>query len=122
VKILLDENFPLPLFQRLQSAGRDVEHIIVLGQRGIPDSEIRRRHVSEELAFFTQDSEFEDVPKGCRAAIIISRVRQSLPIHERVEIWFRAIEGFLAARPAGTLFDLLETGELVPWKMHDTDG
>ena len=121
MKILLDENFPLALFHRLRSAGRDVDHIIVLGQRGLPDSEIRRRLVSESLVFVTQDGEFADVPEDCRAIIIISRVRQGLPIGERVEIWFRAIEGFLAARPAGTLFDLLETGELVAWKVHDTD-
>ena len=42
MKILLDENFPLPLYHRLRAAGHDAEHIIVLGQRGIPDSAIRR--------------------------------------------------------------------------------
>ena len=43
MKILLDENFPLPLYHRLRAAGHDAEHIIVLGQRGIPDSAIRQR-------------------------------------------------------------------------------
>jgi hypothetical protein len=41
VKVLLDENFPLPLYHRLRAAGHDADHIIVLGQRGIPDSAIR---------------------------------------------------------------------------------
>jgi len=27
VKILLDENFPLPLYHRLRAAGHDAEHI-----------------------------------------------------------------------------------------------
>ena len=37
VKVLLDENFPLRLYHRLLQAGRGVEHVIVLGQRGVPD-------------------------------------------------------------------------------------
>ena len=41
MKVLLDENFPLPLYHRLRAAGHDAEHIIVLGQRGTPDSIIR---------------------------------------------------------------------------------
>ena len=33
MKILLDENFPLPLYHRLRAAGHDAEHIIVLGPK-----------------------------------------------------------------------------------------
>lgn len=62
MKILLDTNFPHPLYNRLRSSGYDVEHIIVLGQRGIHDSAIRRRVPTEELVVFTHDAEFEDVP------------------------------------------------------------
>lgn len=119
MKILLDENFPLPLYHRLKKAGHDIEHLIVLGQRGLPDSAIRHRLQTEDLVFLTQDAEFEDIPSDYRATIIISRVRQSLPASRRIEIWFGAVENFLARKPTGKLFDLLETGELVPWEVHE---
>lgn len=64
MKVLLDENFPLPLYHRLRAAGHDAEHIIVLGQR--------------------------------------------------------ALEGFLKAKPAGRLFDLQETGEVIAWTIHES--
>jgi len=53
VKVLLDENFPPSLYHRLRAAGHDAEHIIVLGQRGIPDPAIRQRLLAEELVFLT---------------------------------------------------------------------
>jgi len=56
-----------------------------------------------------------------RGTIIISRVRQSLPIQDRTAIWFGAIERFIAQRPAGKLFDLLETGEIVAWDIRHTE-
>jgi len=79
VKVLLDENFPLPLYHRLRAAGHDAEHIIVLDQRGIPDSAIRQRLMAEELVFLTNDTEFEDLPADFRAQVVISRVPQRLP-------------------------------------------
>jgi hypothetical protein len=42
VKVLLDENFPLPLYRRLREKGYDAEHVIVLGQRGMPDAALRK--------------------------------------------------------------------------------
>jgi len=119
VKVLLDENFPLPLYHRLKKAGHDVEHVIVLGQRGLPDSAIRRRLEAEDLVFLTQDAEFADIPLDYRATIIISQVRQSRPIPERIQIWFDAVQSYLAKRPAGKLFDLLDTGALIPWEVHE---
>lgn len=121
MKILLDENFPLQLYRRLRSAGYDTEHIIVLGQRGIKDSAIRTRVASENLVLLTQDSEFEDVAEDYVGAIIISRVRQSLPIQQRTEIWFAAMEKFMSQRPPGKLFDLFETGELIAWDIRKTE-
>ncbi len=69
MKVLLGENFPLPLYHRLRAAGHDAEHIIVLGQRGIPDSAIRQRLMAEELVFLTNDTEFEDLPADYRAQV-----------------------------------------------------
>lgn len=119
MKFLLDENFPLPLYHRLRSAGIEAEHLILSGPRGLPDSAIRQRLQREDIVFLTQDNEFEQVPKGCRATIIISRVRQSLAIGTRVDIWERALRAFLAARPTGKLFDLLESGEILPWQIRE---
>ena len=119
MKVLLDENFPLPLYHRLKKAGHDVEHLIVLGQRGLPDSAIRHRLETEDLVFLTQDTEFADTPLDYRGTIIISQVRQSRPIPERIQIWFDAVQGYLARRPTGKLFDLLDTGELVLWEVHE---
>ena len=62
MKVLLDENFPLPLYHRLRASGHDAEHIIVLGQRGIPDSAIRQRLMAEELVFLTNDTESRIYP------------------------------------------------------------
>ena len=97
------------------------EHIIVLGQRGLPDATIRTRLAAEELIFLTQDTEFEDLPADYRAVVIISRAPQSLPTKQRVGIWFAAIQKFLAQKPAGKLFDLLESGEIVPWEIRKSD-
>ncbi|MEW6473969.1 MAG: hypothetical protein AB1679_17095 [Actinomycetota bacterium] len=92
----------------------DCEHIIVLGQRGLSDTAIRAQLVSEDdLVFVTQDSEFEVLPAGTRAAVVISRIPQRLPIAERVERWARALDGFLSQRPSGHLFEILPDGQLV---------
>jgi hypothetical protein len=93
----------------------------VLGQRGIPDSAIRERILKEELVFLTQDSEFEKMPGGHRWMILISRIKQSLPIQKRTESWFSAVERFMTERPAGKLFELLETGEVVAWEIHESE-
>ena len=47
MKILRDENFPLPLCHRLRNAAFDAERIIQLGQRGMSDERIRGRLVAE---------------------------------------------------------------------------
>jgi predicted nuclease of predicted toxin-antitoxin system len=119
LKFLLDENFPLPLLRRLRAEGLEVEHIIDLGQRGLPDAVIRRRIANEGIVLLTQDTEFEDWPAEERGKVIISRVPQSVPIQIRVELWSRAVRDFVAREPSGNLFEILETGELVQWESHD---
>ena len=113
MRILLDENCPLALYHRLRGAGVAVEHIIVLGQRGLPDREIRARLAREELVFLTQDTEFEDVPPGLTSRVIISRVPQGLPIAQRVETWVGALQAFVADPPPGRLFELLASGRII---------
>lgn len=115
MSILLDENFPVQLHNRLRQDGIDVEHI-VLTQRGIPDARIRQRLASDAtLVFLTNDTEFLDFDFKCRGAIVVSRVRQALPIQVRIEIWLRGLAAFLAERPQGMLFELIEPGQIVPW-------
>lgn len=118
MKILLDESFPLPLYYRLKRAGYDVEHVIELGLRGIKDSEIRKRLTQEQIILLTQDTEFEEVAPDCLGKVIISRVRQNLPIQRRVEIWFSALQEFVIRQRPEKLFDLLENGQIVPWNVY----
>lgn len=78
MKLLVDENFPLTLYHELRAAGYELEHIIVLGQRGLPDAGIRQRLASEALVVLTQDTEFGDPPEDYGATVIISRVMVSI--------------------------------------------
>jgi predicted nuclease of predicted toxin-antitoxin system len=118
VSILLDENFPIQLYHRLRTRGAQVEHIL-LGKRGIPDSTIRQRlEVDSDLVFLTHDTEFLDLDFECRGSVIVSRVRQGLPIRERIDIWLRGLDAFLAERQPGTLFELIEPGRIVPWTIY----
>jgi hypothetical protein len=118
VKVLLDENFPLALYRRLRDAGKNVEHVIALGQRGILDDVLRKRLAAETLVFLTHDEEFADIPGDFSSQVIISGVPQRLPIRERVEIWFAALEKFAERRPPERLFESLPSGELVAWAIE----
>lgn len=115
--ILLDENFPLRLIRRLHQRGRSVEHIIELGQRGQPDAAIRQRLQGEELLFLTNDTEFESLPPNCKSSIIISRVSQSLPIEQRVQLWLSAIDQFFAQEWTDQLFEVGNDGVLRSWQI-----
>jgi len=119
VKILLDENFPLPLYKRLREAGYDAEHVIALGRRGMPDAELRDRLSREALIFLTNDTEFEAVGADWRAQVIISRLPQRLPIARRVEICFKALQTFMKQQPPQKLFDLMPDGEVVAWEIRE---
>lgn len=120
MRILLDENFPIQLYRRLQDTGHAAEHIIALGLRGISDDQIRQRLAVEvDLLFLTQDTEFADLPPRTAATVMISRVPQSIPIAQRVEVWLRAISRFLNQPSPGTLFELLPDGRVVEWEIRD---
>ena len=111
MKILLDENFPLALVRKLRDDGYEVEHIILLGLRGIPDSVILERLNAEPLLFLTQDQEFLDLP-ATRSTIIVSRVTQSLPLKSRVEAWRKAVGEYLSRDWNGSLFEVFDDGTL----------
>lgn len=120
MRILLDENFPLQLYRRLKEAGYDVEHIIALELRGLPDDAIRRRlAVEADLLFLTHDTEFAELPADTAAIVLISQVPQALPIARRVELWEAALDGFLQHRPVRRLFEILADGQVVGWDIRD---
>ena len=67
--ILLDENFPLRFYSRLQREGLSAEHIL-LTNRGMHDREIFVRLRREEVLFLTQDEDFVDAAPDCKANIV----------------------------------------------------
>ena len=113
MKILLDENFPLALVRRLRDAGHEVEHIILLGLRGISDAAIANRLNEEALLFLTHDQEFAALPVT-RSIIIISRVTQSLPLNLRIEAWLKGISAFFAQSSNERSFTIGDDGKLSP--------
>lgn len=117
MKFLLDETFPFALSRRLRGAGKEVEHFIAVGQRGIGDDILRKRLATEPLVFLSQDEEFSDIPADFRSQVVISGVPQWVPIRERVEIWFTALEKIAERRPPERLFEVLPSGELVAWEI-----
>lgn len=117
MKFLLDENLPLALYRRLREAGNEVEHVIALGPRGVGDGILRERLAAEALVFLTQDEELEDIPADLRSQVIISHLARRLPIRERVEIWFAALEKLVERQPPERLFEVLPSGELVAWEI-----
>ncbi len=116
--ILLDENFPLRFYTRLQQEGISAEHIL-LSHRGIHDREIIARLKREDVLFLTQDAEFIDAAPDCRASIIWSRVSQSMAIDKRVEIWLKAVKQFFSRTWNEKVFELYDDGELHPVQVRN---
>jgi len=115
LRILLDENFPLALCRTLEAAGEQVDHIITLGWRGAPDRLIRERLFDKDVLFLTQDEDFlHDEPTA--AIVVLSRVRQSRPLAERIDVWRRAILELLPKTRRELRFELMDDGTLLAWE------
>ena len=114
--ILLDENFPLRFYTRLQKEGLAAQHIL-LTDRGIHDREIIARLQQEEVLFLTQDEDFIEAAPDCKASIIWSRVSQSMAIDRRVEIWLNAVKQFSGKKWDEKFFELYDDGQLHPIKI-----
>jgi Domain of unknown function (DUF5615) len=114
VRVFLDENFPLGLERQLKNAGFQAEHVITIGWRGASDARIRNRLGDADLLFLTQDEDFL-FSKGPLAIIVVSRVKQSRPLRERIEVWQSAVEYLIANPPTDRRFDLMDDGQLMPW-------
>ncbi|MPZ76708.1 MAG: hypothetical protein GEU77_09285 [Deltaproteobacteria bacterium] len=111
--ILLDENFPLRFYTRLQKEGLAAQHIL-LTDRGIHDRQIIARLKQEEVLFLTQDEDFIEAAPDCKASINWSRVSQSMAINRRVEIWLSAVKQFSAKKWNEKFFELYDDGQLRP--------
>jgi biotin operon repressor len=120
VKILLDENFPLGLVRALQADGLDVEHIITLGIRGASDERIRERLSEATLIFLTQDDDFLS-GEPVAALIVVSRVRQSRKLADRIQVWRKAVQTLRKIEKPTRLFELTDDGALVPWSVVPFD-
>ncbi len=115
MRILLDENFPLALLWKLQEEGHQVDHIILLGLRGAPDSAIVDRLNSEDHLLLTHDQEFLG-RRLIRSRVIVSRVTQSQPIAARLEIWLKAIREYFSRNWRQKQFEVFDDGKLRPWQ------
>jgi hypothetical protein len=121
VIVLLDENFPLGLLRVLQSDGVSAEHIIPLGWRGTSDARIRERLQNNELLFLTQDEDFL-FGEPVAAIIVVSRVKQSRSLKDRIGIWQHCVRELLEAPTPNRLWELLDDGTLLPWRDRATGG
>lgn len=90
MNVLLDENFPLGLLRALRADGVAAEHIITLGWRGASDSRIRDK-LRADVVFLTQDDDFL-FGEAAAAIIVVSRVRQSRVLRERIDLWRKAVK------------------------------
>jgi hypothetical protein len=114
VKILLDENFPLGLVRALQADGLEVDHIITLGIRGASDARIRERLSDAKLIFLTHDDDFLS-GEPVAALIVVSRVRQSRKLADRIQVWRLAVQKLLTSELTARRFELTDDGTLAPW-------
>jgi hypothetical protein len=65
---------------------------------------------------FRQDDDFL-FGEAVGAVVVLSRVRQSRPLKERIEIWRNACRDLARTSRIERLFELTDAGELLPW--HD---
>jgi hypothetical protein len=115
LKILLDENFPLALYRSLKADGQNVEHIITLGLRGTSDQHIRERLLDKDVLFLTHDEDFLfDQPS--EAVVVVSRVRQTRRLVERLDIWRAAVLDLTRNPRPERRFELMDDGYLLEWE------
>ena len=103
---------PIGVGPRPRGGRYHVDHIITLGWRGAPDARIRAR-LSSEVIFLTQDEDFL-FGESVAASVVVSRVRQSRRLADRVEVWRKAVGELLRIPRAQRLFELTDEGALVP--------
>jgi hypothetical protein len=106
---------PAWLLHRLHADGFAAEHIITLGWRGASDTRIRERLQDDQVLFLTQDDDFLFGPT-VSAIVLVSRVKQSRRLSERIEVWRSAVQDLTSASRPERLFELMDDGTLVLWR------
>ena len=56
-----------------------------------------------------------------RAIVVVSRVRQSRPLKDRIEIWRNCVRELLQASKPERLYELMDNGALLPWRDTSSD-
>jgi len=77
MKIKLDENMPIAMFELLQSAGYDVAMVIGENLSGASDDRVLRKAAEENRLLITFDVDFGDIrkyPIGSHAGIVVFRL------------------------------------------------
>lgn len=115
MKVLLDENFPLALSRALVADGENVEHIITLGLRGASDEDIGERLLETDVLFLTHDEDFL-FDRLSEATVVVSRVRQSRRLADRIDVWRRAVLDLFQNPRAERRFELMDDGRLLAWE------
>lgn len=82
----------------LRDDGFEADHIITLDWRGASDTRIRERLQDAEVLFLTQDEDFL-FGKAVAATIVVSRVRQSRRLQERIDVWRTAVRELVLTLP-----------------------
>jgi hypothetical protein len=104
-----------PTCRPLCGRRRDAEHIITRGRRGASDTRIRERLQDDQVLFLTQDDDFLFGPT-VSAIVLVSRVKQSRRLSERIEVWRSAFRDLTSTSRPERLFELMDDGTLVPWR------
>jgi hypothetical protein len=87
---------------------------------GASDARIRERLQDDQVVFLTQDEDFL-LGETNRAIIVLSRVRQSRSLKDRIEIWRHCVRELLQASKPERLYELMDNGALLPWRDTSTD-
>lgn len=72
------------------------------------------------MIFLTQDDDFLS-GKPVAALIVVSRVRQSQKVADRIQAWRIAVQSLLTIETSTRLFELTDDGTLVPWSVVPFD-
>jgi hypothetical protein len=72
------------------------------------------------VVFLTQDEGFL-FGETSRAIVVLSRIRQSRPLKDRIEIWRQCVRELLKASKSERLYELMDNGALLPWRDTSSD-
>jgi hypothetical protein len=85
------------------------------GLRGSSGQHIRERLFEKDVLFMTHDEAFL-FDRPTEATIVLSRVRQSPRLVERVDVWRRAVLDLIRNPRPERRFELIDDGYLLAWE------